>query len=89
MSNGEIRRGGQLMKFELTASQCRNLAEFVETNLIDYIRNDPDLDNVSYLRDMIGAIDVLAEAYKAETGVEVRLYYGHDEHEEDLNAIHT
>lgn len=50
----------------LTASQCRNVAEFIEFGLIDHIRNDPDLDNVRWIADMIEAW----KALKAESGDE-------------------
>ena len=50
------------MKVELTKSQCNNLAEFIELNLLDSIRNDPDMDNLDYLRDMLNAEEALRKA---------------------------
>ena len=40
------------MKVELTKSQCYNIAEFIETNLLDTIRKNVDLDNFGYLEDL-------------------------------------
>ena len=50
------------MKVELTKSQCNNPAEFIELNLLDSIRNDPDMDNLDYLRDMLNAEEALRKA---------------------------
>lgn len=49
------------MKVELTKSQCKNLADFLEFNLIESIRNDTDIDNICYLSDMCKAYDILRE----------------------------
>lgn len=50
------------MKVELTKSQCNNLAEFIELYLVDAIRNDPEIDNLDYLRDMLNAEEALRKA---------------------------
>ena len=50
------------MKIELTKSQCINLAEFIELKLFDLIRNDPEMDNLDYLRDMVNAEEALRKA---------------------------
>lgn len=50
------------MKVELTANQCRNVAEFIEHNIFDEIRNDVGIDNIEWLRDMLDAHKVLQEA---------------------------
>ena len=42
--------------------QCANVAEFIEIHLLDAIRNDPDIDNVGWVEDMIGAMRKLEEA---------------------------
>lgn len=47
---------------QLTKSQCRNVAEFIEFGLIEHIRNDPDLDNVLWIADMIEAWKTLGKA---------------------------
>ena len=50
------------MKVELTKSQCKNVAEFINYNLLDEIRNDPDIDSVYWVKDMINAMEVLEKA---------------------------
>lgn len=50
------------MKVELTKSQCINLAEFIELKLFDLIRNDPEMDNLDYLRDMLNAEEAFRKA---------------------------
>ena len=50
------------MKIELTQRQCKNLAFFIQFNLIDSIRNDKDIDNINYLADVCKAYEVLKEA---------------------------
>ena len=47
---------------QLTKSQCRNVADFIEFGLIDHIRNDPDLDNIRWVADMIEAWKALEKA---------------------------
>lgn len=47
---------------KLTKSQCRNVADFLEFGLIQYIRDDPDLDNVRWVADMIKAWKTLEKA---------------------------
>ena len=47
---------------QLTKSQCGNVADFIEFGLIEYIRNDPDLDNVLWIADMIEAWKTLGKA---------------------------
>ena len=51
-----------MMKIELTKSQITNLANFIQFNLIDEIRNDDEIDNINYLVDMCEAYKVLKEA---------------------------
>lgn len=36
----------------LTITQAKNLAEFIEMNLMDVIRNDTDIDGIGWLCDM-------------------------------------
>ena len=54
------------MKVELSKSQCRNLALFIEVNLLHDIRSDPDMDNLDYLRDMLDAQRILRDAAAKE-----------------------
>ena len=51
-----------MMKIELTKSQITNLANFIEYNFIEEIRNNDDIDNINYLVDMCAAYKVLREA---------------------------
>lgn len=50
------------MKVELTKSQITNLANFIQFNFIEEIRNNDDIDNINYLVDMCDAYKVLKEA---------------------------
>ena len=50
------------MKVELTMSQCNNVAEFIEMNLLDVIRNDVDIDDVAWIEDMLDAKRALEKA---------------------------
>lgn len=52
----------------LTKSQCANVADFIETGLIQHIKDDPDLDNVLWVADMIDAYRALRDAGGAENG---------------------
>ena len=47
------------MIIDLTESQCKNLYDFIELNIFEYIRNDKDIDNIDRLVDMIGAYQKL------------------------------
>ena len=44
---------------ELTESMCRNLAEFIDMYLFRAIREDTEIDNLDWLRDMVDAQSVL------------------------------
>ena len=46
---------------DLTQSQCKNIAEFIEFHIFDAIRNDTDLDNINWLVDMVEAYKKLME----------------------------
>ena len=46
----------------LTKSQCENVAGFIESHLIDAIRNNTDIDNIEWVSDMIGAMHALRSA---------------------------
>ena len=47
---------------ELTRSQCKNIAELIELNIFDYIRNDTEIDNMEWLCDMADAWKKMKEA---------------------------
>lgn len=51
-----------MMKIELSKSQITNLANFIQFNFIEEIRNNDDIDNINYLVDMCDAYKVLKEA---------------------------
>lgn len=55
------------MKVELTKEQCVNLAEFIEMHIFEAIRDDVDIDNIEWLRDMLDAQKAFNEAGKEET----------------------
>ena len=46
----------------LTASQCCNIAEFIELYLLRVIREDDEIDNLKWVEDMIGAMNALKNA---------------------------
>lgn len=49
---------------ELTKSQCKNIAEFIEFGIFDEIRNNEDIDNINWLVDMMDAYKKLVDGYK-------------------------
>lgn len=52
------------MKIELTKSQCDNLATFIDLYLLQEIRDNEDLDNLNYVRDMLDAQKILRGKYE-------------------------
>lgn len=54
------------MQVELSKTQCKNIAEFIEYNFIDSIRNDTDIDNMGYIVDMSKAYEILKKAGESE-----------------------
>lgn len=50
------------MKVELSKVHCEVIANFIEMNLFDVIRNDVDIDNFAWLENMIEAKAVLEKA---------------------------
>ena len=53
-----------ILTVRMTRSQAFNVSEFIEMHLIDVIRNDPDLDNVAWIGDMLDAMRTMREAAK-------------------------
>lgn len=49
------------MTIELTKTQIDNLMEFFELGFIDFMKADPDLDNIDYLVDMCDIYKKLKE----------------------------
>lgn len=62
----EEKRLEEVVSVNLTKSQCKNLAEYIEFNFIDYLRSDDGIDNIYYLADICEAYKKLTEAYKGE-----------------------
>jgi hypothetical protein len=54
------------MKVELSKDQCISLADFISLNLLDVIRNDVDIDNLNYVRNLLNALQTFEEAAKNE-----------------------
>lgn len=50
------------MQVELTESQIKNIADFIEFNLLDVIRSDDDIDNILWVNDMCEVYMKLREA---------------------------
>ena len=50
------------MKVELTRSQCSAVADFIERNILDIIRNDEGIEDFDYLEDLINARKTLFDA---------------------------
>lgn len=54
------------MKVELTKSQCENLAEWIDMHLLDAIRDDEEIDNLKWVKDMVLAMETLEKAAKED-----------------------
>lgn len=53
------------MKIELTRAECEAAAEFIGENILDVIREDVDLDNIAWVRNMLNVQKKLEEAGEA------------------------
>lgn len=49
---------------DLTKSQCTNLADFIEMNIFQNIRDDIEIDNMDWLIDMVDAYKKLRDETK-------------------------
>jgi len=58
--------GDQIVTVQLKRSQCKNVADFIEYGLIEQIRDDESIDNISWIEDMIRAMRTLEEAAKMD-----------------------
>lgn len=67
------------MIIDLTESQCRNLCDFIELNIFDYIRNDADIDNIDWLVDMMEIYQKLKKWNTASRTIEPPIVYDIDE----------
>lgn len=50
------------MQVELTDTQIKNVADFIEFNLLEVIRKDYDIDNILWVHDMCEVYKTLREA---------------------------
>lgn len=50
------------MTVELTRTQIRTLADFIESDLFDDIRRDESIDNIEWVKDLCDAHAKLKEA---------------------------
>lgn len=48
-----------MVTLNIEKTTCRNIADFLEIYFFQNIREDEDMDNIEYLRDLINAIDEL------------------------------
>lgn len=55
------------MQVELTDTQIKNVADFIEFNLLEVIRKDDDIDNILWVHDMCEAYKTLREAEQKHT----------------------
>lgn len=56
------------VKIELTKSQCASLCDLIEVHLIDIIRNDTDIDNINWVRNILDAHKVFEAVSNIEDG---------------------
>ena len=54
---------------ELTKSEAGSLVDFIEFNIFDVIRNDEDIDSVTWLDNMMSIYRKCKEAQNEETKV--------------------
>lgn len=54
------------MKIELTKGQCESLSDLIEVHLLDIIRNDTDIDNLNWVRNIVNAQKAFNEAVNNE-----------------------
>ena len=72
------------MIIDLTESQCKNLCDFIEVNIFEYIRNDTDIDNIDWLIDMMEAYQKLKKWNTASRIIEQPTAYNIDKVIEQL-----
>ena len=46
-----------MVTLNIDKSTCGNIADFMEIYFFQNIRDDPDMDNIEYVRGLINAID--------------------------------
>ena len=57
-------------ELKLTKDEAYSLADFLDVNLIQTMRNDPDVDSMQWLCNIVHAYEKLAKysGYNVETG---------------------
>lgn len=55
----------------LSKDQCEALIDFIESDLLDYIRKDEYIDNLNWLRCILSAIDTMKYAIEESEFVSV------------------
>ena len=56
------------VKVDLTKGQAYSLAEFIDLNLIETIRNDTDIDSTLWLRNIVHAFEKLCAVSGYDSG---------------------
>lgn len=59
---GGARLAGETICEPITADEAYSLAQFIDMSLIEYIRTDPDLDSIQWLRNIVHAYEKLCKA---------------------------
>ena len=75
------------MIIDLTESKCKNLCDFIEVNIFDYIRNDTDIDNIDWLVDMMDTYQQLKKWNTSSKTIEPPMAYNIDKVIEQLEAF--
>lgn len=52
----------QTANCELTKKEAYAVAEFIDCNLLDYIRSDTDIDSMEWLRNIVHAYEKMCKA---------------------------
>ena len=53
-----------MISLNISKYDCKNIADFLEVYFFQNIRDDPDMDNIEYVRGLINAIDELKRVSK-------------------------
>ena len=51
---------------DLTKNECETLIDLIECNLLEIIRNDPDIDNMYWLMNVCSVFKKLQEAVMSD-----------------------
>jgi hypothetical protein len=60
----ELMKASEGKKIDLKPSECKQLADFIEYNIFDVIRNDTDIDNIGWLECMMSTYKKLRDGEK-------------------------